>query len=256
MLSFNVNINELAILLAILLRISIGLFMLPIFSSTQAPAMLKALTVIALSLMLYPIIKQNIRPLPFEEVSLTTIIAGELIYGVLFALSMLLIISAFQIAGELIGIEMGLGFSQTADPQSGARFSVLSVWTQLLATMVFLAVNGHHIILKILVESFESVPIGSFVPNSAFFTRMVALSGMLFVLAMKLAAPVMAVLILTQIGLGLMSKFAPQINILTTSFPLTITLGIFFLGLTAVFWGEMANKSFIDLFHFLGDFSK
>ncbi len=79
---------------------------------------------------------------------------------------------------------------------------------------------------------------------------------MLFVLALKLAAPVLAVLILTQIGLGLMSKFAPQVNILATSFPLTITLGIFFFGLTLIFWGEMGVESFSRLFHFLENFSK
>ena len=111
-------------------------------------------------------------------------------------------------------------------------------------------------ILKILVESFKTVPIGSFALDSGLFSKLLLLSGMLFILAMKLAAPVLAVLILTQIGLGLMSKFAPQINILATSFPLTITLGMFFLGLTMVFWGEMGAGSFSHLFHFLANFSR
>jgi flagellar biosynthetic protein FliR len=256
MLSFNVNITELGILLSILLRISIILFMLPIFSSAGVPTALKALIVISFSIMLFPVIRQNMKPPAFELASLASVITGELIYGILFALSMLLIISAFQLAGELIGFEMGFGFSQTADPQTGAKFTVLSVWTQLIATMVFLSVNGHHIILKILVESFKTIPVGSFALGSGLFAKMLLLSGMLFILAVKLAAPVLAVLILTQIGLGLMSKFAPQINILATSFPLTITLGMLFLGLTMVFWGEMGANSFTRLFHFLENFSK
>ncbi len=255
-MSFNVNVTEIAILLSIVLRLSIILFMLPIFSSAGVPAVLKALIVISFSIMLFPVIRQNIQPLPLEPAPLASVIVGELIYGILFALSMLLIISAFQLAGELIGFEMGFGFSQTADPQSGAKFTVLSVWTQLLAIMVFLSINGHHMVLKILVESFKTIPIGSFVLDSGLFSKMLLLSGMLFVLAMKLAAPVLAVLILTQIGLGLMSKFAPQINILATSFPLTITLGVFFFGLTLIFWGEMGVESFSRLFHFLGNFSK
>ncbi len=258
MLSLNVNIaaSELAILLAILLRISIILFMLPIFNSSGVPTALKALIVISLSVMLFPVIRQNIKPLPLELASLASVIIGELIYGILFALSMLLIISAFQLAGELIGFEMGFGFAQTADPQTGARFTVLSVWTQLLASMVFLSINGHHMILKILVESFKTIPVGSFALDSGLFTKMLLFSGMLFILAVKLAAPVLAVLMLTQVGLGLMSKFAPQINILATSFPLTITVGVFFLGLTLIVWGEMGARSFTGLFHFLENFSK
>jgi flagellar biosynthetic protein FliR len=78
----------------------------------------------------------------------------------------------------------------------------------------------------------------------------------MFILAMKLAAPVLAVLILTQIGFGLMSKFAPQVNILATSFPLTITLGLLFFGITLIFWGEVGIESFARLSHFLGNFTK
>ncbi|MGA3116622.1 MAG: flagellar biosynthetic protein FliR [Syntrophobacteraceae bacterium] len=256
MLSLNVNINELAILLSILLRISIILFMLPIFSTAGVPTAVKALIVLSFSIMLFPVIRQNIKPLELDMASLASVIIGELIYGILFALSMLLIISAFQLAGELIGFEMGFGFSQTADPQTGAKFTVLSVLTQLIATMIFLSINGHHIILKILVDSFKTIPVGSFALDSGMFTKMLLLSGMLFILAVKLAAPALAVLILTQIGFGLMSKFAPQINILAVSFPLTITLGMFFLGLTMIFWGEMGAQSFTRLFYFLENFSK
>jgi len=255
-LSFNVNITEVAILLSILLRLSIILFMLPIFSSAGVPAVLKALIVISFSIMLFPVVRQNIQPLPLQAAPLVSVVVGELIYGMLFALSMLLVISAFQMAGEVIGFQMGFGFSQTADPQTGSRFSVLSVWTQLIAIIVFLSIDGHHMVLKILVDSFKTIPIGSFALDSGLFARIILLSGMLFIMAMKMAAPVLAVLILTQVGLGLMSKFAPQINILATSFPLTITMGMLFFGLSLVFWGDIGVESFHRLFRFLENFSK
>ncbi len=256
MLSFNVNIAELAILLSILLRLSIILFMLPIFDTAGVPSTVKALTVLAFSLMLVPVVRQYIEPLPLEPAALSSVVIGELIYGIVFSLSMLLIISAFELAGELIGFEMGFGFAQTADPLTGARFTVLAVWTQLLATMIFLSVNGHHVILRTLVESFKLVPVGSFTLDPALFTKMLLLSGTLFVLAMKLAAPVIAVLLLAQIGFGLMSKFAPQVNILATSFPITIALGLFFFGITLVFMGEVGIESFNRLFVFLKNFTR
>ncbi len=255
-MSFHINITELAILLSILLRLSIILFMLPVLSSAGVPSSVKALIVLSLSIMLFPVVKQHIRPVPFDLAGLTSVIIGELIYGILFALSMLLIISAFHLAGELIGFEMGFGFSQTADPQTGARFTVLSVWTQLLATLIFLSIDGHHTVLKILVESFKTVPIGSFVFDSSRIGKVFLLSATLFTLAIKLASPVLAVLVLTQIGLGLMSKFAPQINILAMGFPMTIGLGMLFLGLTIMLWGEIGVDSFAGIFDCLGNLSK
>jgi flagellar biosynthetic protein FliR len=254
--SININIAELSIFLSILLRLSIVLFMLPIFSTPELPPVVKALAAVAFSAVLFPIVRRSIQPFPLELAAFASVITGEMIYGILFALSMLVIFSAFELAGEVMGFEMGFGFAQVADPQSGTRFSVLAVWAQLLATMIFLSVNGHHVILKILVESFKLVPIGSFTIDSGIFARMITISGTLFKLAMQLAAPVLAVLILTQIGFGLMSKFAPQVNILATSFPLTITMGLLFFGITTVFWGEVGIESFTRLFHFLVNFTK
>ena len=116
MLSFDVNITELAILLSILLRTEHHSFHAAHLQLSRSAFNRKSLDRNRLSVMLFPVIRQNIQPVPFELASLASVIIGELIYGILFALSMLLILSAFQLAGELIGFEMGFGFSQTADP--------------------------------------------------------------------------------------------------------------------------------------------
>ncbi|MCE5333022.1 MAG: flagellar biosynthetic protein FliR [Desulfobacteraceae bacterium] len=255
-MGLTINMVELGILLAILLRLSVILFMLPIFSSAQVPQNIKAGIIIALSMMLFPLIRQGVQPLEIEPFSIMSVVVGEVIFGVLFSLSMLLVTSAFQLAGELVGFEMGFGFAQTADPQSGTQFGVLGVWGQLFAILIFFSLNGHHVVLRLIVESFSNVPVGSFSLASNLFNKILLLSGQLFVLAVKLAAPVMAVLILAQVGMALMSKFAPQINILATSFPLTIGLGIFFFGLTMISWGDVATRAFTDLFTMLSNFTR
>jgi len=251
-----INTTELAIFFSVLLRLSVIFFMLPIFVTGGFPNNIKVLTILAMSLMLLPFIRESVQPLPLDPAPLTVVIAGEVIFAVIYSLAMAIIIAAFQLAGELVSFEMGFGFSQVADPQSGAEFSVISVWAQLVAMMIFFTMNGHQIVLKLIVESFKTVPVGSFTLDAALFTKVVLMSGLLFVLALKLAAPVMAVLILVQLGLGLMSKFAPQVNILATSWPITIGLGILFLGITSVVWADMAGRSFADLFHFLGNLSR
>ncbi|MEN6441077.1 MAG: flagellar biosynthetic protein FliR [Syntrophobacter sp.] len=254
-MNINVNMTELAIFFSVFLRVSIIFFMLPMFSSSQLPATIKVCAVASLSFMLLPFIHQNVQPLPLDPTMLASVIVGEVLFASVYTLSMIIIIGAFQFAGELISFEMGFGFAQVADPQTGTQFTVLSVWGEMLALLVFFAMNGHHYILKLIVESFKTIPVGAFSIDSILLNKMLTLSGMLFTLAIKLSAPVVAVLILTQLGLGLMSKFAPQINILATSFPITITIGILFMGLMVAVWGEMAGKSFSQLFQFLGNLS-
>ncbi len=251
MVTFDINLTDLAILLAIVVRIGVVLFMLPIFNTRSVPASFKALIVVSFSVMLFPVVRQNIQPIPFEPAALASVVVGELVFGVFFSLSILLVMAGFDLAGQLVDFEMGFGFAQTAAPQTRANTTVLSAFTQLLAFMIFLSVNGHLLVIQILVHSFKTIPVGSFALSAGLFRRMIMLSGMLFVLAVKLASPVLAVLILTQAAMGLMTKFAPQVNIFSTSFPLTITLGMLFLGLTLICWGEVGSQAFARLFDFL-----
>jgi len=254
--TLDINPSEFSVFLAVFLRLSLILFMLPIFSSSQVPANIKVCVVLALTLMLFPFVRQNIQPVALLPGTVCYIVVGELVFGIIFSLSMLLVVGAAQFAGELISFEMGFGFAQVADPQTGAEFTILGIWAQLLAMMIFFSLNGHHIVLKLIVESFRTVPVGSFTLDSALFGKMIVLSGLLFALALKLAAPLIAVLVLTQIGFGLMSKFAPQINILATSFPMTIAIGILFMSFVVGVWGDIAGGAFTRLFHFLGNLSR
>jgi flagellar biosynthetic protein FliR len=196
------------------------------------------------------------QPIALDAGSLFSIIVGEVIFGMVFSLSMLLVISAFEFAGELISFEMGLGFAQVADPQTGVESSILSVFAQLLALTIFFSLNAHHVLLRLIIESFKTIPVGTFTLDSAMFAKVMVLSAQLFVLALKLSAPIVSILILTQLAMGLMSKFAPQINILTTSFPLTIGIGLIVMSFTLVIWKDMAGRFFVDLFHFLGNLAR
>ena len=256
LVTLNINTAELTICLSIILRLSIILFMLPMFSAGQIPNNIKVCTILALSFMLFPFIRQDVQPLDLNPGSLFFVVVGEVIFGIVYSLSMLLVMSAFEFAGELISFEMGLGFAQVADPQTGAESSILSVFAHLIALMIFFSINAHHVLLKLIIESFKTIPVGTFVLDEALFGKVMVLSARLFVLAIQLSAPVISVLILTQLAMGLMSKFAPQINILTTSFPLTIGIGLVLLSFTVVIWKDMAAHFFADIFHFLGNLAR
>jgi flagellar biosynthetic protein FliR len=247
MLTLHINLVQIRVFLSILLRISIVLFMMPIFSSRTIPNTIKALAALALTTIVFLTLHQQVAPLPIEAGALLRIGIGEVIFGTILALAVLLVFAAFQFAGDIIGFQMGFGLARVADPQSGNQGAVLSTWFQLFATLLFFALNGDHILLAALVESFRAVPVGGFTLTSSTFGKLVVMSGQLFVIGIKMAAPVMIVLFLAQVGLGLVAKFAPEVNVLIASFPITILLGLLFMGLSISLWGS-AMQHYLAMF--------
>lgn len=254
MAGLSLPLSEVGVFLAILLRLSLVFFLLPVFGGQQIPNAVKAGFSISLSVFFFFVLHRTVTPLPFEPLLLVLAVLGELAFAVVLALSMMLVFAAFQFAGELIGFQMGLGFAQVADPESGTQMMIFSRWFQLVAVLLLLSLNGHHIILKAIAESFETVPIGSFALSHVTYVRMMALAGYMFVVAIKIAAPVMVVLMLMHVAMGLMAKFSPQVNILMVSFPITILLGLVFMVFSVSVWVPSIERFLGKLMQFLQGF--
>ena len=250
-MTFHLDLTEIAIYLSILLRMSLILFMTPIYSSIHVPAPLKALISITLANIIFILPHKHIAPLPFEPLQLFQVVLGEIIFGMIVSLAILMVFASFQFAGELISFQMGFGFAQVVDPLSGVQIGFLSGWLQMIATLLFFSLNGHHMLIKLIVESFQTIPIGGFVLSGAIFGKMISLLTYLFVIGLKIGAPVMIALLFTQIGFGLISKFSPQINIMASGFALTILLGFVFLSLSVSIWSNAMADYMAKLMHFL-----
>ena len=250
-MTFHLNLTEIAIYLAILLRMSIVLFMTPIFSSIHVPNTLKALISLTLANIIFILPHQHIAPLPFDPLPLFQIVLAEILFGMIVSLAILMIFAAFQFAGELISFQMGFGFSQIADPQSGVQIGFLSGWFQMIATLIFFGLNGHHMLIKLILESFQTIPIGGFGLTAETYVKMISLLTQLFVIGLKISAPAMIALLITQVGFGLISKFSPQINIMASGFALTILLGFLFLSLSVPIWSNAMADYMAKMMHFL-----
>ena len=251
MTAFHVSSHEVGIFLAILLRISLVFFMVPVFSGAQVSSAMKAGISLALAVFFFPHLRSVVAPLPLDMAPLTLAVLGEIILGLVLSLSVLMILGAFQSAGELISVGMGLGFAQVVDPQGGSQVMLISRWFQLLAVLILFSIDGHHMILKAMVQSFRSIPIGGFVLNDLGFSRMITLGGYLFIVALKIAAPVLIVLMLMNVGLGLIAKFSPQINVLMTSFPLSILIGLIFMGFSISVWCPALEQFWVHILEYL-----
>jgi flagellar biosynthetic protein FliR len=251
MISLRINSLEVATCLAIFLRLGLAVFLVPPFSNTRVPPKLKACVVVTLAALLYPVLKSVVSPLSLQPADILCTVLGELIFSMLLAISVGLILAAFDFAGELISYQTGLAFAQVVDPQGGVQTSIFSNLVHISAMVLFLGINGHHVILRTIVDSFHSIPIGGFVLQAQNVSRLIVFAGQLFVISVKIAAPLLAVLLLTQVGLGVIAKFVPNINILITSFPITISIGLFFTGLSFPIWGGAMKQYFHGLFQFL-----
>ncbi len=250
MVHIQVNVAEVCLFLSLLLRIGLVVFLLPFFSGQQVSTMIKAGVCLTLSLLLYPSLKDVVQPVPLDLVSLSMVVIAELIIAMILSLSCIITLASFQHAGDVVSFQMGLAFAQVADPQSGGQVTLLSRWFNLVALLVFFTLNGHHYLLRAIVASFQTIPLGAGVLTPVNYAGMISLSAKMFVIAVKLAAPVMVVIVLLQVGLGFMGKFAPQMNILMTSFPITITLGLLFLSFSVIAIGDVMTQIFGEMVRF------
>ncbi len=239
--------------IAVLIRISFILFSLPFFRAKAIPPSFKAFLSLAISFVFFIPLAHKIEPLPIAPVSIGSVILGEVFTGIILSLSMLIILGALEVAGDIVSFQMGFGFARVADPVTGVQITLISRFFQILGTLIFFSLNGHHWLIKTIYTSFLKIPPGKFLTiiENVQIGRIINFTGLIFTLAFKLAAPIIIVLFLSEIGMGLIVKFAPQINILIVSFAFTIIIGILFAALSIEAWGEEIRQAFEILFTFI-----
>jgi flagellar biosynthesis protein FliR len=225
-------LNQFQGYLLILMRVGPILFLMPVFSSKSVPALPKVGLTLVLALVLLPAARIGSRPPLSEPLEFGFFLVSELMVGFILGLSVKLIFTGIQMAGELAGFQMGLAMASVIDPQSGADTPVLSQFYYLAALILFLSIDGHHWFFRAMVESFRVLPSGEYPLTAGVYSHLMNLSGRLLQISFQIAAPVMAILIFTQVALGLIARTVPQVNILMVSFPLTIGLGLIFIELS------------------------
>jgi flagellar biosynthetic protein FliR len=222
--------------LLILMRVAPILFLMPLLSARNIPAMAKVGLTLTVSLILLPLVKMDPSAFPQDPGSFGAFLAAEISIGFFLGLAVKTIFAAIQMGGELVGFQMALSMAQVIDPESGMDSSAVAQLHYFLGVLIFLAVDGHHWFFRALVQSFHLLAPGEIHLRAGLFRALTALTGNMFVIAIKLSAPVMAVLFFTQIAMGILAKAVPQVNILMTSFPITIVVGLVFLGFSIEFF--------------------
>ena len=218
--------------LLVLLRVSILLFMFPVFSSNVFPNRLKMGFALVVSLLLYSVVNVDLSRFPMTIVATGLLILAEALIGLTLGLCLRIFFASVQLAGQIIGFQMGFAMINVVDPQTGSNVSIMDQLGYWVCVIVFLLLNGHHIMFLAMIDSFKLVPIGFFMMQEVMMAKFIDLGGQLFLLAIKIGAPVIASLAFVSVGFGLVAKFSPQMNVMIVAFPLKIIAGLVLFGLT------------------------
>ncbi len=220
------------IFMLVLIRVSILLFMFPIFSSKVFPSILKTGLALVVSLLFYSVVTIDLSRFPMSVPATGLLIAAEAMIGLTLGLILRMFFASVQLAGQVIGFQMGFAMINVVDPQTGANVSIMDQLGYWVCVVIFILLNGHHIIFIAMVDSFKLVPIGFFMMHDAIMVKLIELGSQLFLLSIKIGAPVIASLAFVSVGFGLVSKFSPQMNVMIVAFPLKIVAGLLLFGLS------------------------
>ena len=238
------------------IRIAAFIGVAPIFGARNVPARTKILITLSLTVMVAPLITIKSTLDPFSLPGILAVI-HEVIVGVSLGFIVTLIFSALIIAGQSIAQLMGLGFASMMDPQNGVAVPVVGQFYTVIATLLFLALNGHLILIDSLLRSFETMPIGQYDYLPQKLWSLVSWSKWMFASAIVIALPAITALLLINVAFGVMTRAAPQLNIFAVGFPITIIMGFVLMLITIPYFvpkmQEIINHAFYFLRHeFIG----
>lgn len=241
--------------LMVLARISAAVVAMPLFGARGVPPQAKIGLAALLSLIVLPLQSTPTMPLPSSLLVVASLIGSEVLVGITIGIAVMLVFQGLQMASSIVGVQMGFGMGSVLDPTTGEQISELDQFYRLVVTLVFFAVNGHLIVVQGLLHSFEVVPPGTADLSLIAGDRVIPFFASLFVVAIRIALPVMGALLLTDLAMALVGRTVPQMNILIVGFPVKIGVGLLVLvagmPLLVAFMGSVFGRVLIDVNGFL-----
>lgn len=230
-LQLEVIMNFLASLMWPLARISSTLAAMTLLSSQNLSMRIRVLLAVSLTVAIQPVLP------PMPDIELFSIggflvTMQEMIIGFGIGLASQLLIASFVLAGQIIGMQTSLGFANIVDPMNGQQVPAVGQFFLLLASLVFLAFDGHIALIYMTVESFKSLPVGIDSLSEVNYFSMVAWGGWMYTTALSMALSAVVALLLINFSFGVMTRAAPQLNIFSIGFPITMLSGLLIIWLT------------------------
>ena len=224
-------LDTMAEFLWVFFRVGGFLMVAPMFGARYVPARVRILVAFALSLALFPVLQVDAQVTLFSIAGFVVAIQQVLI-GLACGFIMQLAFDAVVIGIQTVSMSMGLGFAVLVDNQSGIQVPTLSQQYLLLAILLFNAMNGHLMVIELMVESFALVPPGDGILAGEDFWRVMEWGTTMFAGAVKIALPAATAVLIVNVSVGVISRAAPTLNLFAIGLPMTILSGFVVLFLT------------------------
>ena len=244
MATLNIPVDAFYGVMLIFLRVAAIVFSAPVLDTDTIPAVFKAGLALAVSILLLPAVDAVVT---VRDLSLMTFFIGvfsEIAIGVTIGLSVKLLFAGIQLAGQIVGYQMGFAVANVVDPATSAQIPILAQFYNLTAMLVFLAINAHHMFFSALVDSYTILPPLSMHISPQLIGMMMRLAANMFIVAVKVGAPLIAVMLMVSVALGMVARTVPQIHIFIVAMPMKILIGLVFLLMVSPY----LTAYLIDLF--------
>ena len=241
--------GQLAAFLLVLTRTS-GIFLIsPFFGSMNIPVQIRAAAAITMAFVTFPVIvEKNIVTAPESILMFAGSILQEMFVGWMIGFIAFVALAAINMAGKIMDMQVGFSVAQVMDPTSGQQSPLIGSFLYNLAIIYFLVVNGHHIIIGALIESFNRIPLDGVVWNEALTSFIGDITAGVFLVGMKIAMPVTFSILLVNVGMGILARTMPQMNIFVVGIPLHLTIGTFMLSMLLPFFILFLDSMFNTMY--------
>lgn len=228
-----------------MMRIGAMLLAMPVIGTRLVPTRVKIITTFLLAVTVLPLLPE----LPqVEALSLQGLLISfqQVLIGMGLGFTLQLVFGALMVAGESIAMSMGLGFASMVDPTNGVNVPVVSQLFIIMGTLIFLALGGHLMLIQLLVSSFESMPISPDGLERDSFWAIVSWGSQMFIGAIWVAIPALISMLVITLSMGVMTRAAPQLNIFSVGFPVTMFMGFIILMLVLPSFLPRINQMMLE----------
>ncbi|MBR3051636.1 MAG: flagellar biosynthetic protein FliR [Selenomonadaceae bacterium] len=234
---FDILQGQVACFLLVLTRTSGIFFISPFFGSLNVSAKIRAVAAFLLATVLFPIVvKMYVVEAPANVLMFALTVVKELFVGWLIGLVGYITLAAVNMAGKIMDMQVGFAVVQMMDPTTQQQSGMIGTFLYNLTIIYFIVTNGHHVILSALAESFRIIPLNAMLWNQSLSELMIDLTAGIFMNGMKIAMPVTFAILLTNVGMGILARTMPQMNIFVVGIPLQLTIGTSMLSMVLPFY--------------------
>lgn len=219
----------------------------PVLGANFIPMRVRLVLSVAVSLMIAPSLS-DIPAVPALSVQAFVIVVQQILIGVALGFFLQMLFQVFILLGQLIAMQMGLGFASMVDPTNGINVAIVSTFYLMFVTMLFVLMDGHLVMIEVIADSFVQIPVSDQALNPDIYMRLISTISWVFSSALLLSLPALTALLITNFAFGIMTRAAPQMNIFALGFPIALMFGLFIIWLTMANFESVVSSIFADMF--------